>query len=152
MNTIMKKDLDGVSKVAVVSGGFDPIHIGHVRMFRATKELPCVDYLIVIVNSDEFLKNKKGYAFMPISERMEIIAAFQDVDMVVPCFDDDQTVCKTLEYLKNIHGVDVFANGGDRKKGNVPEKEVCDRLGIEMVYGVGGEKIQSSSELVNKLK
>ena len=128
-----------------ISGGFDPLHIGHVEYMRKAKELG--DYLVVIVNSDDFLIRKKGYAFMPLAERMAIVEALKPVDAVVACIDEDQSVCKTLEMLKP----DVFANGGDRNRGNIPEAEVCSRLGIKMVDGLGA-KVQSSSDLVAKLK
>jgi D-beta-D-heptose 7-phosphate kinase/D-beta-D-heptose 1-phosphate adenosyltransferase len=132
-------------KTVAVSGGFDPIHIGHIRMFRDAKKLG--DRLLVILNSDKFLKEKKGFIFMPFKERKEIIESIRYVDKVVPCFDKDDTVCNTLSSLKP----DVFANGGDRKEGNVPEKPICEKYGIEMVYNVGGNKIQSSSWLTRKL-
>jgi glycerol-3-phosphate cytidylyltransferase len=129
-----------------VSGGLDPIHVGHIRLFKEAKELG--DKLIVILNSDKFLKEKKGYYFMPFKERKEVLESIKYVDEVVPCFDKDDTVCNTLASLKP----DIFANGGDRKEGNVPEKPICDKLGIKMVYNVGGkEKVQSSSWLTKRL-
>ena len=118
-----------------VSGGFDPIHKGHVRMIREASEH---GYVIVIVNSDEWLMRKKGYVFMSFEERAEILNAI----------DDDGTVCENLRRLKP----DAFANGGDRKGDNVPEVSVCKELGIKMLWNVGGEKTQSSSELVAKQK
>lgn len=133
-------------RVVVTSGGFDPIHIGHVRLLKESKKLG--DKLIVILNTDEFLMRKKNFTFMPFDERKEILEELQCVDEVVACIDDDQTVCKTLEMLKP----HIFAKGGDRTLENIPEKEVCERLGIEMVFGVGGGKIQSSSWLTKNLK
>ena len=132
-------------KIVVVSGGFDPVHVGHIRYFRAAKQLG--DELVVILNSDEFLMKKKGFVFMPFNERKEILEAFACVDRIVPCLDKDQTVCKTLEELRP----DIFANGGDRFLENIPEVDVCKKLGIEMIFNVGGKKIQSSSDLVAKL-
>lgn len=132
--------------VVAVSGGFDPIHIGHIRYFKEAKKLG--DKLIVILNSDQFLKRKKGYVFMPFKERKEIIKSIRYVDKVIKCIDKDQTVCQTLKKLKP----DIFANGGDRTIRNIPEKDVCQRLGIKMVFGVGGKKIQSSSWLIKKVK
>lgn len=130
----------------VTSGGYDPIHIGHIRCFKKAKKLG--DKLIVILNTDKFLKKKKGYIFMPYYERKEIIESIKYVDKVVRCIDKDQSVCKTLESLNP----DIFAKGGDRNLGNIPEKEVCERLGIKMVFTVGGGKIQSSSWLINKFQ
>jgi len=132
-------------RVVAVSGGFDPLHIGHVRMIQEAKRLGT--RVVVIVNGDEFLVRKKGYAFMPLAERMEIVRALRDVDDVVAAVDKDQTVCETLRLVKP----DVFANGGDRRNaGEIPEAAVCAELGIEMVFNVGGGKVQSSSELVQR--
>ena len=130
----------------MVSGGFDPIHIGHIKMFEEAKKLG--DKLVVIVNSDRFLKTKKGYAFMTLKERMMIIKSISCVDEVIRCCDSDQTVCRTL----TVHRPDIFANGGDRKKGNIPEYDVCKRFGIEMRFNVGGSKQQSSSKLVKAVR
>ena len=132
-------------KIVVVSGGFDPVHVGHIRYFRAAKQLG--DELVVILNSDKFLMKKKGFVFLPFDERKEILEALACVDRVIPCLDKDQTVCKTLEKLRP----DIFANGGDRFLENIPEVDVCRRLGIEMIFNVGGKKIQSSSDLAAKL-
>ena len=128
-----------------VSGGFDPIHKGHVRMIRAASAFGSV---IVIANSDEWLMRKKGYVFMPFEERAEILESIKGVAAVVKAKDDDETVCETLRDLRP----DAFANGGDRKGDNVPEVALCDELGIKMLWNVGGDKIQSSSWLVEKSK
>ncbi len=130
-------------KVVAVSGGFDPIHIGHVRMMQEAKKLG--DELIVFLNSDDFLIRKKGKPFMPFDERKELIEAFGCVDQVVEVVDQDQTVCATLRKYKP----DIFANGGDRYSHNIPEYDVCGELGIEMVFGVGqGGKVASSSDMI----
>jgi len=132
-------------RVVAVSGGFDPLHVGHVRMIQAAAKLGT--RLVVIVNGDEFLVRKKGYAFMPLAERIEIIRALRDVDEVVAAVDTDQTVRATLRVVKP----DVFANGGDRREAeDIPEAAVCRELGIEMVFNVGGGKVQSSSDLVQR--
>ena len=132
-------------RTVAVSGGFDPLHIGHVRMMEAARELGT--RLVVIVNGNAFLKRKKGYIFMKQDERLEIVRALRCVDDAVLAIDEDQTVCETLRMLKP----DVFANGGDRKATeDIPEAAVCADLGIEMVFNVGGGKVQSSSNLVRK--
>lgn len=138
-------------RVVAVSGGFDPIHIGHVRMFQEAKRLG--DELVVILNNDHWLTDKKGAPFMPEHERKEIIEAIKGVDRVVLTDhtpgDPDRSVCRALRALQP----DVFANGGDRKPDDVPVPEVgvCEELGIEMVYNVGhGGKVQSSSWLIKK--
>ena len=134
-----------VERVVAVSGGFDPLHVGHVRMIQEAKKLGT--RLVVIVNGDDFLARKKGYAFMALPERIEILRALRDVDDVVVAVDVDQTVCETLKLVKP----DVFANGGDRRDtADIPEAAVCAALGIEMVFNVGGGKVQSSSELVQR--
>ena len=132
-------------KTVAVSGGFDPIHVGHIRMIREASEHGDV---IVIANSDEWLMRKKGYVFMPWKERAEIIESIKGVAAVFQADDDDDTVTESLLRLKP----DIFANGGDRKQKNTPEMEVCNEIGIEMIWNVGGGKIQSSSELVSKSK
>lgn len=129
-----------------VSGGFDVVHIGHVRHFEEAKKLG--DKLVVILNSDDFLRRKKGYVFMSFNERKKILESIKYVDEVIPCIDKDQSVCETLRELKP----DIFANGGDRGLDNTLEIDVCNELGIKMEFNVGGKKIQSSSWLVNKIR
>jgi len=128
--------------VVAVSGGFDPVHIGHIRYLKEAKKLG--DKLLVILNTDDFLIRKKGKPFMVFAERKEILEAIRWVDKVVPSVDNDQTVCQSLRYYKP----DIFAKGGDRTISNIPEKDTCTELGIKMVFGVGGTKIQSSSWLI----
>jgi D-beta-D-heptose 7-phosphate kinase/D-beta-D-heptose 1-phosphate adenosyltransferase len=128
-------------KTICVSGGFDPVHIGHLRMMQEASQFGDV---IAIVNSDKWLMRKKGYIFMPFKERCEIIKGFTAVADTTYVNDKDNTVCEALRRLQP----DYFANGGDRKTNNTPEMDVCEELGIEMLWGVGGGKIQSSSTLV----
>jgi D-beta-D-heptose 7-phosphate kinase/D-beta-D-heptose 1-phosphate adenosyltransferase len=138
-----------MKKTIAVSGGFDPIHVGHVRMIREAARLGDV---IVVINSDDWLLRKKGYIFMPWNERAEIIKSIMGVLYVVPVNDDDGTVCKALSKLKRDINLDIFANGGDRGQTNTPEMNMCKELGIEMIWNTGGEKIQSSSDLVREAK
>ena len=131
-------------KKIMVSGGFDPIHIGHIRMIKDAARWGTV---IVTINSDEWLIRKKGYVFIPWKERAEIIGNIKGVTFVTNVDDSDGTVCKAIQR----HRPDAFANGGDRKKNNTPEMELCNELDIQMLWGVGGtNKPQSSSWLVNK--
>ncbi len=137
--------------VVAVSGGFDPVHIGHIRLFKEARALG--DKLVVILNNDNWLKKKKGYVFMPEQERKEILEAIHYVDEVVvtnhPPNPDDMSVCQELRQIKP----DIFANGGDRKEDNVPEVKVCREIGCRMEFNVGqGGKVQSSSWLVNKFR
>ena len=129
-----------------ISGGFDPIHIGHIRLIKAASEL---GYLIVILNTDEVLMRKKGYVFMPLAERKELLENIKGVSRVVVSIDEDDSVSRTLEAVKPA----VFANGGDRdSEKEIREAETCSRLGIQMAFNVGGGKIQSSSDLIHKAK
>ena len=132
-----------MNKIVMVSGGFDPLHVGHVRLFHAAARH---GELIVAMNSDDWLRRKKGYVFMPWNERAEILMALTCVRDVIHFDDSDNTAINALRGYPN---VSYFANGGDRTKKNVPEQAVCEELGIEMLWGVGGEnKPQSSSWLI----
>lgn len=128
-------------KVAV-SGYFNPLHVGHLEMIEKAKKLG--DYLIVIVNNDYQVKLKGSVSFMSEKDRIKIIKALKDVDEVFLSIDKDKTVCKSLSKIKP----DIFANGGDRKNLNdVPEYNICQKLNIKMVDGLG-KKIRSSSILI----
>lgn len=143
--------------VVAVSGGFDPIHIGHVRMFNEAKALG--DKLVVILNNDHWLRKKKGGAFMPEHERREVLEALGAVDEVMltahPENPDDMSICGELLKLRP----HIFANGGDRNAADSkkktsslsPEADLCERLGIRMAFNVGkGGKVQSSSWLLKR--
>ena len=137
-------------KIVVVSGGFDPIHSGHLAYFREAKELGM--YLIVGVNSDEWLMRKKGYVFMPIEEREEIIKSIKYVNGVNRFNDDDDSAIDLLHKVKYWYPSDeiIFANGGDRNESNCRELSV---EGVKFVYGVGGkDKLNSSSKIVEKVR
>ena len=137
-------------KIVVVSGGFDPIHSGHIAYFKEAKELGM--YLIVGVNSDEWLMRKKGYVFMPIEEREEIIKSIKYVNGVNRFNDDDDSSIDLLNKVKYWYPSDeiIFANGGDRNESNCRELSVSD---VKFVYGVGGtDKKNSSSKIVEKVR
>ena len=135
-------------KIIVVSGGFDPIHSGHIAYFKSAKEYG--DKLIVALNSDEWLMNKKGKAFMPFTERKEIIEHLACVDKVIG-FEDDElgSANNALLILKEMYPDDkiYFANGGDRSKKNIPEMSVD---GIEFLFSVGGDDKKNSSSWILK--
>jgi len=136
-------------KTVAVSGGMDPIHIGHIRLIQGAKKLG--DRLVVILNNDNWLKKKKGHIFMHQDERKEIIEAIEGVDEVLVTRHEpnpeDMSVSKELMKLKP----DVFANGGDKTPTNILEAPTCKIIGCEMVFSVGqGGKIQSSSWLLAK--
>ena len=135
-----------------VSGGFDPVHVGHVRLFQEAKKMG--DRLVVILNNDNWLMAKKGYVFMPQNERKEILAALAGINEIVftghPKNPKDMSVAKELLEIKP----DVFARGGDRNLKNLPEQEIktCQAIGCRIVFNVGkGGKVQSSSWLAQKL-
>ena len=136
-------------KVVVVSGGFDPIHSGHIEYFRSAKEYG--DRLIVALNSDKWLEKKKGKFFMPFSERYAIVNSIEFVDEVIDFKDDYMGSCiNALEQIKIKFPKDeiYFANGGDRNSINIPEMSVD---GIKFLFSVGGDdKKNSSSWILNK--
>jgi len=139
--------------IVAVSGGFDPIHPGHVRLINEAKKLG--DKLIVILNNDNWLRLKKGKFFMSEGDRREVLMALASVDdVVITCHEDGTCDLSVSEDLRRLRP-HVFANGGDRKADDVdlPPSEygVCDELGIKMVFNVGeGGKINSSSDLLKK--
>ena len=126
-----------------VSGGFDPIHMGHIDMFREAKKYG--GKLLVILNNDNWLRAKKGFVFMDQDQRKRIIESIRYVDHVIvtdhELNDPDRTVCKALESFSP----DVFVNGGDRKTYNTPEVELCKRLGIKTEF-ILGDRLESSSQ------
>lgn len=132
--------------IVMVSGGLDPVHVGHIRLItEAAKQGP----VIVALNSDEWLLRKKGYLFYPSwTERREVVMAIKGVASVVPVDDADGTVCEALARLRP----SAFANGGDRTVGNDAEVGMCNRLGIMLLYNVGGPKVQDSQELVKNAR
>lgn len=131
--------------VVAVSGGFDPIHVGHVRYIQEAAHHGEVH---IYLNTDSWLQRKKGYVFMPFKDRAEILWSIKGVTLVVPADDDDDTVCASLQRWKP----DFFAKGGDRKEDNTPELSLCNELGITVLFNMGGEKIESSSEIVKRAK
>lgn len=131
--------------VIVVSGGFDPVHSGHIVLFNSAKTYG--DYLIVGLNSDKWLERKKGRAFMPFSERAAIISNLKAVDEVLAFDDDDNTAINLLELVKQRypgHQI-IFANGGDRTADNIPEMSVKD---ITFKFGIGGDDKKNSSSWI----
>ena len=131
--------------VVAASGYFDPLHLGHIEYLREAKKLG--DKLIVVVNNSKQSVLKKGYEFMPLKERIEIMKSLNFVDEVFESIDEDKAVCKSIEAVRP----DIFAKGGDRFAGEIPETQICNKLNIKIVDGLGN-KIQSSSELVDKAK
>ena len=147
----MIKKISKKKKIVMVSGGFDPVHIGHVRLFQEAKKLG--DELVILLNNDHWLKLKKGYAFMPEHERKEIIEAFEAVDRVILSSHKKNT--KDISVIEDIKSIcpHIFAKGGDRTYDNIPEAAICEKLNCRMVFNLGrGGKVQSSSNLVKKVQ
>ena len=135
-------------KISIVSGGFDPIHSGHIAYLKSARELS--DYLIVALNSDDWLKRKKGKYFMPFLERKSIIENLRNVDEVIDFEDDELGSAKNaLRKVKELYPEDniIFANGGDRNKKNIPEMSVNN---ISFEFGVGGNDKKNSSSWILK--
>jgi D-beta-D-heptose 7-phosphate kinase/D-beta-D-heptose 1-phosphate adenosyltransferase len=139
--------------IMILSGGFDPLHVGHIRMIQAARDT--AGLVVVGVNSDEWVTRSKGFCFLPMPERCEILASVRGVTSAVPFADEDNTA---IDLIRRVHAMAsqgskiAFGNGGDRTEGNVPEVEICKRLGIDLVWNVGGGPVSRSKELWEKAK
>lgn len=137
-------------KIVLVTGGFDPLHSGHIEYFNAARELG--DKLVVGINSDAWLERKKGRSFMPWNERATIISALHNVDRVINFNDDDNSATDAIRKVKELfvnHSI-IFANGGDRHANNIPEMLIPDVL---FKFGIGGNnKANSSSWILDEWK
>ena len=133
-------------KVVIVSGYFDPLHVGHLEYFKLAKDL--ADELIVIVNNRKQCLLKKGDEFMDEQDRLEIVFHLDMVDEAILAVDEDKSVCETIKSIKRMKPFNelVFCNGGDRDASNSPEVQVCGELGIDFQQGLG-KKIRSSSDM-----
>lgn len=139
--------------IVIVSGYFNPIHSGHIDYLQSAKKHG--DLLFVIVNNDNQVKVKGSVPFMDEEERVSIVQNIKGVNSAIVSIDTDGSVCKTLKIIHDMMstlGIEefIFANGGDRKNDNIPEYKLCEDLGIRMEFGVGGEKTQSSSNLISQ--
>ena len=136
--------------IIILSGGFDPVHKGHIRMFKEAKK---IGEVFVGLNSDKWLLRKKNKYFMPFEERKEILESIKYIDLVFDFNDDDDTACFLINDIYNHYNNEYticFGNGGDRTNQTTPEVEYCKKNNIEMIWGLGGGKIQSSSDLLKK--
>ena len=140
-----------MKKIVIVSGGFDPLHSGHLEYFKYAKKLG--DKLVVGINSDQWLLDKKGKNFLPFEERLALVEAIKDVDEAIAFNDEDGSAVNLIKIVSCKYNNDmiIFANGGDRSSGNVPELAYYDDdKRIKFVFGVGGEdKKNSSSDILN---
>ena len=136
-------------KVSLVTGGFDPIHSGHISYFKRAKDLS--NYLVVGINTEEWLTRKKGQYFQSWKERAEIIRPLDMVDAVISWNDEDDSACCAIAKCLEIAQTVVFANGGDRGKGNTPETDKYDvHPNVEFAWGIGGDdKMNSSSWILH---
>jgi len=137
-------------KGIIVSGYFNPIHKGHIEYFNNAKAL--ADELFVIVNNDLQRALKDSKEFQQEAERVFIVSNIKSVDHCVLSIDQDRTVCKTIEKIAQDFGQEYelnFANGGDQNNNTIPERAICDQMGISLIDGLG-DKIQSSSWLLKK--
>jgi len=134
-------------KIVIVTGGFDPIHSGHISYIKEAKQLG--DFLVVGLNSDEWLSRKKGRSFMSWEERATILAELKDVDRVIVFDDSDNTAKGAITKIREIYPKDhiIFANGGDRNEQNIPEMDITDD-NISFEFGVGGDDKQNSSSWI----
>mgnify|MGYP003628213553 CR=1 FL=1 len=142
-----KKNEEETKKPTVlVSGGFDPIHVGHIRMIQEAAEYGGV---VIVANSDNWLYKKKGFVFMEWERRVEILSAIKGVISVDSVDDSDGTVCEAIRRLNPTY----FANGGDRGRANTPEQSVCKEMDVKLLWSIGGdEKADSSSDLAKKVR
>ena len=141
--------------IIILSGGFDPVHKGHIRMFEAAKSFP--SRVVVGLNSDDWLRKKKGEPFMAWEERKEILDSIKYIDCVYRFDDSDGSACDLIRIVKkeNLDVDDIkiyFGNGGDRTSANSPEVDYCSKNAIDVLWGLGGEKVQSSSDLIKSFK
>lgn len=136
--------------IIILSGGFDPVHKGHIRMFKAARNI--AHKVIVGLNSDAWLVRKKKKAFMNFAERAEIITAFRDVDQVIQFNDADETALDLLVRVQRLYADCslAFGNGGNRNEENTPEKGFCNAYNIDMLWKLGGSKVQSSRAIISQ--
>lgn len=143
-----------MKKIVLVTGGFDPVHSGHIAYIQEARKLG--DLLVIGANSDEWLKRKKGRGFMPWEERASVLSAMSGVDRVINFNDSDGSAKDAIRKVRQIYPSDqiIFANGGDRTTANIPEMEMLkEMLNLEFVFGVGGEhKLNSSSWILQEWK
>lgn len=138
--------------IVLITGGFDPLHSGHISYINAAKKLG--DFLVVGINSDAWLMRKKNKEFLPFQERYEIISNLKSVDRVIPFNDDDDTAKDAIIKTKKMFPNEkiIFANGGDRTSSNIPEMDIIDK-DISFAFGVGGtDKLNSSSLILKRWK
>ena len=139
-----------MTDIILVSGGFDPIHSGHIKLIE---DAGTYGEVVVLLNSDKWLKNKKGKAFLPFNERKIIMLAIKKVIDVIEFDDQDKTCVDGIRIALKKYGQKnlKFANGGDRNTDTTPEIDFCNKNNVEMLFGIGGsDKSNSSSWILSK--
>ena len=134
--------------IMVLSGGFDPLHVGHIRMIQHARDMAAL--VVVGINSDDWLERRRGRVMTPFEDRCQIVASIRGVTSAVGFDDADDTAVALLKMVCRLSpGAQIaFGNGGDRTSTNVPEVETCQELGVDLVWGVGGNKVESSSGII----
>ena len=140
------------SSIVLVTGGFDPLHSGHIAYFKSAKAIAPLSPLAVGLNSDQWLSNKKGKPFMPLEERITIVRELKMIDVVIEYDDSDGTSNRAIEQLLEIYDKVIFANGGDRHNENAPEfKTFENNPRVEFKWAMGGtEKYNSSAYILKR--
>jgi D-beta-D-heptose 7-phosphate kinase/D-beta-D-heptose 1-phosphate adenosyltransferase len=136
--------------IMVLSGGFDPLHVGHIRMIQHARDMAAL--VVVGVNSDDWLMRRRGRVMTPFAERCELVASIRGVTSAVGFEDADDTAVALIKMVSRLSpGAKIaFGNGGDRTSTNVPEVQICNELGVDLVWGVGGDRVESSSGVIEQ--
>ena len=134
--------------IMILSGGFDPLHVGHIRMIQHARDMAAL--VVVGINSDDWLERRRSRVITPFDDRCQIVASIRGVTSAVGFDDADDTAVALLKMVCRLSpGARIaFGNGGDRTSTNVPEVETCQELGVDLVWGVGGNKVESSSGVI----
>jgi cytidyltransferase-like protein len=138
-------DVNVQNQIIALSGAFDVLHPGHIRMIKGAEYFGKV---VIFLNSDEWVRRNKGFLLMPWSDRREMLLSVTGVHSVERVNDEDDTVCEALMCLKP----NIFGNGGNRTHYNTPERRLCNEMGIACVWGIGGgERDKYSNEILEKM-
>ena len=134
--------------IMILSGGFDPLHVGHIRMIQHARDMAAL--VVVGINSDEWLQRRRGRVLTPFDDRCQIVASIRGVTSAVGFEDGDDSAVSLIRMVCRLSpGAKIaFGNGGDRTSTNVPEVEICEELGVDLVWGVGGDKVESRSGVI----
>jgi cytidyltransferase-like protein len=134
--------------IMVLSGGFDPLHVGHIRLLQHARDMASL--VVVGINSDAWIRRNRGHVQTSFEDRCQIVAAIRGVTSAVGFDDADDTAVGLIKMVCRLSpGAKIaFGNGGDRTSTNVPEVDICNELGVDLVWGVGGDRVESSSGVI----